>query len=143
MKIHIPENLGDSSLRILPDDTYQAVVTDVFGKEAAKSSGNPVAYLKWTLKSECSIEKVRKAKDYETTVGAIVLDTYSLLPQALWRLGNTYLALTGENFPEGDFEFEDVVKIMKENLVGCETKIRIKKEPTPTGADQMKVEEVA
>jgi len=107
MQIHVPEDLG-GDLRVIPDDTYRATIADVFiGK--SKSSGQPKATVKWTITSEYS--GPTEDEDYVTTVGETVLDTYSLQPQAIWRLNDTYKLLTNDRLPMGDYSDEEFGEI--------------------------------
>ena len=140
MKIHVPENLGAGKLRILPEDTYKAVVSDAFHKIAG--SGKPVCYFRWTLKSECTKPNIIKDPNYISTVGEAVLDSYSLQEQAFWRIASDLETLTGESLPEGDYDSEDPVKMIKENVVGCEASIRLEVETTNKGNQRMKVAEI-
>lgn len=141
MKIHVPQDLG-TKLRVLPEDTYKAIVSDIF-IGLAKSSGQPKMTVKWTVQSECSIEKIRKAKDYQSTVGENVLDEYSLQEQALWRLNDTYLELTGDRLPEGEYNEEQFKDILKKSLVGLAGSIRLETDTTNQGNKRSVVKEVS
>jgi len=119
MQIHVPEELG-GSLRILPEDTYKAVIQDMFlGKS---KSGNPKITVKWLIQSEYSGEK---DENYISTIGENVLETYSLQPQALWNLNDLYKSITKDRLPMGDYTEEEFLEMLKASLIGASMKIRI------------------
>jgi len=119
MQIHVPVDLG-GDLRLLPDDTYEAAIQDFFlGKS---KEGNPKLTCKWVITSEYT---GKHGKGYVTTVGENVLDDFSLLPQALWRLNSLYKAITGEKIPHGDYENEGFLELVKSALVGASGHIEL------------------
>jgi len=136
--VHVPEDLESGKLRIFEEDTYRAVVKDVFGK-LSKSSQQPMVYLVWIIKSEYS---GRKKKDYQSTIGERVLDPYSCQEQALWRLNDVYIELTGTRLPAGGMELDDFAEALKVNLVGMEAMIDLTVGETNTGDSRMNVEQV-
>lgn len=141
MKIHVPKDMG-GQLKVVPNDTYRSAIGDVWVK-LAKSSGEPKATVKWILKSECSVEKIRKSKDYESTVGVVVLEDYSLQEQAMWRLNDLYLELTGEGLPgDEDFSQEEFQNMLQGQLKGLEANLTLKKGEMQDGTPRMDVDEV-
>ena len=119
MQIIIPEDLG-GKLRVLPEDTYQARIQDLFlGKSQA---GNPKLTLKWVITSEYS---GTQPEDYVSTVGEAVLENFSLLPQALWNLNDLYRDITGEQLPAGEMSDEEFLQMLKDALIGAEMSILV------------------
>jgi hypothetical protein len=137
MKIHVPEDMGDS-LKMFESDVYDATVKRVSVGEA-RSSGAPKCTIAWVISSEFS---GKRPKGYESTVGNIVLDTYSLQEQALWRLNDTVVTLTGSRIPQGEFSKEEFEAWLKDNLVGLSGKLKVVREEDNRGRERMNVEEV-
>ena len=134
MQIHVPEDVG-GKLRVVPEDTYDATIQDMFlGKS---QSDNPKLTVKWVLRSEYS---GKHGKDYVSTIGENVLETYSLLPQALWNLNDLYQTVTGEELPQGDYDEETFLDMLKSQLLGAEMKIRVVTD-TQSGQERSVVEE--
>jgi hypothetical protein len=119
MQVHVPEELG-GSLRVLPEDTYDAVIQDMF--LGVSKTGNPKLTVKWLVQSEYTGEK---DEDYISTVGENVLETYSLQPQALWNLNDLYKSVTGDRLPQGDYDEEEFLEMLKNALLGASMKIRL------------------
>lgn len=116
MKIVIPENMG-SDLRLIPDDSYNAVFADLFvGLSAAKK---PKLTVKYVLTSEYTGKKDPK---FKTCIGEAVLETFSLQPQAMFKINGLYKQVKGEDLP-ANREFnseEDFAVFMKEVLAGAQ-----------------------
>lgn len=144
MTVHVPEM--DDDLRVLPQDTYLSNMADLFlGK--GKTSDKAKLTAKWIITTECTDPAVKKAKDkdgnltYESTVGAVVLDDYSLQQQAIWKLAGLWKQVTGEKLPHGDYDLEEFHTMMKEQLVGIEAKLDIVDDDY-TGEVRSKVDKV-
>jgi len=135
MEIHVPEDIG-GKLRLLPEDTYDATIQDIF-YGLSKASDAPKLTVKWVITSEFS---GKQDKNYVSTIGENVLETFSLQPQALWNLNDLYMDVVGEPLPQGDHEPEAFVAMMKEKLLGAEGKIRIEIDPA-SGEERSKVAE--
>jgi hypothetical protein len=135
MRVVIPENLG-GDLRLLPPDTYEAEVADIFvGESQAKQ---PKLTVKFTLLSEYTGPR---GNDFQSCVGEVVLDTFSLQPQAIWRFNDFYKAATGERLAMGDWDMEEFEAMMKEALIGRNFNLLLDNEVVPTtGAEQTKVQ---
>lgn len=132
MQIHVPEDVGGEDLRLFPEDTYSASLSDWFlGK--GKASQQPKLTAKWVVTSEPTDPDVTKRKDFESTIGSEILDTYSLQPQALWKLNGLYKQVTGEKLPHGDFDAEGFHQMIKETLTGVEADLDI---VTDTGSGE-------
>ena len=134
MQIHVPEDLG-GKLRLLPDDIYKCAIQDMF--LGTSKEGNPKLTLKWVLQSEYS---GKHKKDYISTIGENVLETFSLLPQAMWNLNDLYKTVTGEQLPQGDYGPEEFVALLKEQLLGVEMQLRLVTD-NASGTDRSVVEE--
>jgi hypothetical protein len=115
MKFKIPENVGGGELRVLPNDTYEMEVQDVF--VGTSSTNNPKATIKLIVQSEFT---GKKAADFQTCIGETVLETVSLQPQALWKVNDWVKGATGEGLPVGrEFEsLEEFGAYLKEVLIG-------------------------
>lgn len=136
MRVVIPENLG-GDLRLLPPDTYEAEVVDVFVGES--KTKQPKLTVKFTVTSEFTGPK---DNNFQSCIGETVLDTYSLQPQALWRLNDLYKAATGERLKMGDFDLEEFGQLMKESLVGKAFTLLLDNEVVPTTeVEQTKVQQ--
>lgn len=135
VQVRIPEDIG-SSLRVFQEDTYEARIRDVYVK-LSKESQEPKATVSWVVTSEYS---GKKAKDHITTVGEVVLETFSLQPQAVWNLNDLYTAATGDRIPQGEFEGDSFEQLLKNALTGFTCKIRLIQDDY-TGSTRMKVEE--
>lgn len=120
IKITVPEDLG-GELRVLPEDTYEASIQDIF-YGMSKTSGAPKLTVKWVVQSEYS---GKHGEDYVSTVGENVLEAYSLQPNALWKLNNLYKTTTGERLPQGDYQPEEFVDMVKNALIGAECLIDV------------------
>lgn len=137
IKISVPEDLG-GALRVLPEDTYEAAIQDLF-YGISRTSSQPKVTLKWTVQSEYS---GKHDKDYITTVGETVLESYSLQPKALWKLNNLYKLVTGDRLPHADYEPEEFVQMIKDSLVGSECVIDVATEEQ-NGSERSVVKNVA
>ena len=134
MKIHIPKDIGDE-LPLLPDGPCTAVPKDISSKKSSKS-GTVMLYVKWIVTSEMYTD------DEKSSIGEPILDGYALVDQALWRLNNLYKEATGEDIPEGDYEVEDIVNLVKEKIIGIEFNLLLQAE-TYEGKTRTKVQAVS
>lgn len=135
MRIIIPDDIG-GEIRALPEGVYDATLDKMmFGKS---KEGNPKITVKWIVTSE-------NAEDGEdTTVGETILDSYSLLPQALWRLNRLYKEFSGEDIPQSDYSPEEFLTMLEETLKGVSAKVVTENEVNPnTGKPMTKVQQVA
>ena len=114
IKISIPENVG-GDLRLLPEDTYEAAIQDLFFGTSQK--GFPKITVKWIVQSEYT---GKHGKDYQSTVGENVLEAYSLQPNAVWKLNSLYKLVTGDRLPQGDYTEEEFTSLIKDALIGSE-----------------------
>ncbi len=140
MNVRVPEKLGGGDLRVLPvtNPLYQGTIEDVFiGKSG---TGNPKATVKYILTSEYEGPEA-KAKDFESTIGAVVLETFSLQEQAIWRLNDLFKQCTDERIPQGDFTEEEFGDILKDALIGTDFNLFLKVEADNKGVDKTQVEQ--
>lgn len=119
IKITIPKDFG-GELKKLPEDTYEAVLQDLFG--GLSQAKKPKITVKWLIQSEYSGDH---GKDYESTIGQNVLESYSLQENAMWKLNGLYKQVTGDNLPHKDFEMEELVEFLKDALKGQEFAIDV------------------
>jgi hypothetical protein len=133
MKYVVPENVGGSDLRVLPEDTYEAEVQDIFF--GLSGTNNPKATIKLVVQSEYS---GRKDADFQTCVGETILETVSLQPQAMWKINDWYKGATGEpRIPEGEYDDQQFESMLKEALVGARFNVLV--ETKSTNGNEMTV----
>jgi hypothetical protein len=138
VKIHVPEDLG-GELRVLPESRYAATAQDVFiGLSQAKQ---PKVTVKWVITSEPYDIPQESLAGEESTIGETVLDSYSLQPQALWRLNSLYKELTGERLPQGEYSEEEFLGLLKEAIVGQEVILSLESD-MGAGQERSKVAKV-
>jgi len=139
MQIKVPETMGGGDVRVLPvtNPLYEAELADVFiGKS---STGNPKATVKYVLTSEYE-GKEAKAKDFESTIGAVVLETFSLQEQAIWNLNDLFKQCTGERLPQGDFDEAEFGALLRDAMVGTAFHLLLKNEADNKGVEKTQVE---
>ena len=130
MRFVIPENMG-SDLRLLPADTYSAEISDIFlGKS---QSGQPKATVKYTITSEFT---GKRGADFESTIGATTLETFSLQPQALFNINGLYKTANGTNIPQGDFDEEQFLQVLKDGLIGKQFNLQLGVGVSPSGNEK-------
>lgn len=111
MKIHIPENLG-GELKILSGTGKATLDKIVWG---TSGTGQPKATFMYTL-----LDELNDDPNQPTTVGERILETYSLQPQALFKLNDAFKEATGEGLPSGNFSVEEFHKLIEEALLETE-----------------------
>jgi len=129
MRIIIPEGIGDR-LRVIPAGTYEASLERV--TIGMSKRGFPKATVRWIITSQ-------NPESEEETVGAPVIDSFSLQEQALWRLNRLYRDVTGEDLPHGDFSPEEFAELL-EQMVGASARLVVDIDVTPDGEDINRVE---
>jgi hypothetical protein len=133
MNITVPEAIGSSDLKVLPNGPCKAVIDKVM---LGMSKGNqPKATVRWIVTSE-----MHPAGSKESTIGEVVLETFSLQPQAIWNLNGLYKEATGERLPQGDFPPVEFESMLNTALKGHEANLILEAEPAgPGGEDRSKV----
>lgn len=132
MKIRVPENPG-GALRTFEDDTYDVAIMDMFHGQS--KTGNAKLTVKYVIRSEYS---GKHSKTYKSTVGENVLETFSLQEQAIWNLNDLHKQVTGENLPQGDYDVEEFVQLIKDRLLGAEGRLDLVQDSS-TGNPRMVV----
>jgi len=112
MQIVVPEDLG-SDLRKLEGIAKAQIDAVMPGKSKA---GHPKATVKYIITDEMD----GIADGEASTIGEPVLETFSLQPQALWKINGLYKQATGERIPQGDFDLNGFMELLEEALVGKE-----------------------
>ena len=112
MQITVPEDIG-GDLRKMEGVGNASLSQIIPGKSKA---GKPKATIKWILTDELD----GNAEGDASTVGEPVLETFSLQPQALWKLNELYKQATGERIPQGDYDPDSFMSMLEEALVGKE-----------------------
>ena len=134
MKYVVPVDIG-SYLRVLPIDTYDCEVKDVFYGESKE--GKPKATLKLIVLSEFS---GKKDADFQSCIGETIIETMSLQPQAMFKVNDWYKGATGERIPakpEG-YEKEEFEELLKNALIGTQFSVLIETD-TSQGDERTKV----
>jgi len=109
MRYTVPEDIG-SSLRKMEGVAVAEIQSLIFGKS---STGNPKLTVKYVLTEELD----GTASGEGPTTGETVLETFSLQPQALWKLNDLYKSCTGERIPQGDFSQEEFEQLLSDALL--------------------------
>ena len=112
MRITIPEQIG-GELRKL-EGPCEAILEKVMIGES--KTRNPKATFRYTITEEMDCIKEGEA----SAIGESVLETFSLQPQAIFRLNDVYKEVTGERLPQGDYGPEEIELMLNESLVGSE-----------------------
>lgn len=110
MRIHVPEDLG-GELRLLPEGPAEATLERIM--IGRSKSGQPKATFRYVITQE-----LNQNPGEPSTVGEVVLETYSLQEQALWRLNATYKEVTGDRIPQGDYSPEEMEQMLNDALAG-------------------------
>lgn len=131
MRFVIPDNIG-GDLRVLPSDSYDAEIVDIYLGESA--AHKPKATVKYLITSDYT---GKKSADYKTTVGENALETFSLQPQALFNINGLYKSVTGKNIPQGDYDEQGLLTILKDALLGQRFKLKIVETANPTSGEPM------
>ena len=132
MKITIPKDLG-GDLKILPEGPCRAAIEGIsLGKSKEDKPKATVRYV-------CLTELYPKDAQ-ETSIGERILETFSLQPQALWRINDLYKEAAGESLPQGDYEDPQLQEILEEALKGTEWNLLLETEEYQ-GNQQTKVKE--
>ena len=113
MRIIVPEEIG-SELKLLPEGVVRATLEKLMlGKSG---SGYPKVTARYLITEE--MEGVKEGEP--PTTGEVVLETFSLQPQAMFGLNSLYKAVTGERIPQGDFSPEEFMADLDEKLTDTE-----------------------
>ena len=132
MKYVVPENVGNE-LRVLPPDTYLTEVKDViFGESKANM---PKCTIILTVISEYS---GTKSADFQSTIGETIIDSFSLQPQAMFRINDYYKAATGERIPAKEYDVEEFQEMIKSSLIGVKLDV-LTENDSSQGEDRTKV----
>lgn len=116
MQINIPEGINDGTLKVLPAGIAVATLEKImFGKS---KSNMPKLTFRYTI-----TEEMADNPSGVPTTGEVVLETYSLQPQALFKLAGTYKEVTGETLPQGDYDEAAFTAMMQEALCGSSWKL--------------------
>jgi hypothetical protein len=145
MQIQVPSDLG-SDLKILPEGMADATISDLFlGTSAA---GQPKLTVKYLISSQMNTkgqtyiddegDEQPFPKDFNT-VGEVVLETFSLQPQALFNLNSLWKGVTGNNLPQGDYSPDEFISLLKEELKGRDFKLSLEHGRTNRGVIQTQV----
>ncbi|MFA7162840.1 MAG: hypothetical protein WC097_01655 [Eubacteriales bacterium] len=129
MNIVIPENVGGGDVMLLPEGVARAMLDKII--LGTSSTGNPKATFRYILTEEMS----EKIPDGSPTMGAVVLDTVSLQPQALFTLAGIYKQATKENLStiQGNYSEEEFGALLNERLCGTEWNLILKQEVNRDG----------
>jgi hypothetical protein len=145
MQIKVPSDIG-SDLKILPEGVADATISDLF--LGTSTTGNPKVTVKYLISSQMPTkgqtyiddngEEQAFPKDFNT-VGEVVLETFSLQPQALFNLNSLWKSVTSSNLPQGDYSPEEFIDLLKEELKGRDFKLALEHGRTNRGEIQTQV----
>ena len=132
MQIHVPEEMG-GKLHCFPEGAYDAQIQDCFVGQS--KAGNPKLTVKYVITSE-----PEDGPADPPTTGENVLESFSLLPNAMWNLNDLITSVTDERIPARDFAPEEFEQFCKEALVGAAGRVMLVQDASQ-GEPRMKVEE--
>jgi hypothetical protein len=112
MKITIPEQIG-GELRKLMGPCKATLEKIIIGKSKVNQ---PKATFLYTITEEMDCVQEGEA----SAIGEKVLETFSLQPQAIFKLNSVYKAATGEYLPQGDYDETQIGEMLTEALTGSE-----------------------
>jgi len=110
MNITIPDNIDDG-LQKLPEGLATVALEKII--LGVSKANKPKATFRYVI-----IEEMENASEGKSTVGATILETYSLQPQALFNLARTYKEATKEALPQGDYSEEEFLALISQALCG-------------------------
>jgi hypothetical protein len=113
MQITIPNNLG-GELAKLEGPARAVLERIILGNSKA---GKPKVTFKYTITEEMD----GYGEDGgPSAIGENILESFSLQPQALFKLNEVWKAVTNENIPQGDYTEETFMEMLNETLTGTE-----------------------
>ena len=110
MQIQVPEDVG-GDLRQLEGVATVVAQSLSFGTSKSQKP-------KLTLKYVITEEMDGIGDEEPSAIGETVLETFSLQPQALWKLNELYKSVTGERLPQGDYSQEEFEGMLNEAIIG-------------------------
>jgi len=113
MRIIVPEDIG-GELRKLKGPCKATLDKIIIGKSKANQ---PKATFRYVITDD---SQLKIPEGQPSAVGETVLETFSLQPQALFRLNDPYKTVTGERLPQGDFSHEEFEGTLNDALAGTE-----------------------
>ena len=114
MNIIIPENIG-SELRLLEGTAHVVLEKIMMGKS---KTGNPKVTFRYIIDEE--MEGYGDGTDIPSAIGETVLETFSLQPQAIFKLNEVFMQVKGERLPMGEYTPEQFEEMLNETLTGTE-----------------------
>jgi len=113
MRIIVPEDIG-GELRKLEGPCRATLDKIIIGKSKANQ---PKATFRYVITDD---SQLKIPEGQPSAVGETVLETFSLQPQAMFRLNDLYKAALGERLPQGDFSLEEFEAALNDALAGTE-----------------------
>ena len=113
MRINIPDSFG-SELRKFNGTCTATIEKLILGKS---QQDQPKLTLRYLILDDAGLEL---QEGEAPAVGENVLETFSLQPQALFRVNDLYKEATNEKLPQGDWDLEEFVAMLTEKLAGTE-----------------------
>jgi len=130
MSIHIPEGLG-GELKVMTGTTKASLEKLAWGLSQTKQ---PKVTFMYTV-----LDELNDDEDQPTTVGERVLETYSLQPQALFKLNDAYKEAKGEGLPVGDYSEEEFHEMIEETFEDTEWKLVLVKGMDDKGKERTEI----
>lgn len=131
MTIHIPEGLG-GELKVMEGTTKASLEKLAWGLSQAKQ---PKVTFMYTV-----LDELNDDSDQPTTVGERVLETYSLQPQALFKLNDAYKEVAGEGLPVGDHDPEEFHTMIEETFQDTEWQLVLVRGFDDKGKERTEIE---
>jgi len=119
MRIIVPEDIG-GELRKLKGPCKATLDKIIIGKSKANQ---PKATFRYVITDD---SQLKIPEGQPSAIGETVLETFSLQPQAMFRLNDLYKTVTGERLPQGDFSHEEFEAALNDALAGTEWNLMLK-----------------
>lgn len=127
-----PEELKKNNFALVPAGVYTATVSKVTPR-VSKNSGNLLLGIEYTVTSEGPDDSVK-------TQGRKVFDNLTFTEECLQMIFKRYLAITGEELPEGDYTDEELRDVVANGILNRECVIKVVHKPDFRDENQLRAE---
>lgn len=124
MRINIPQNIGQNNV---PPAIYKVRCTGV--KSRNSQAGNLVIVPELTIQTQGPDESVK-------TIGRKLFGNWTMTEDSLPVVNTAYKALTGRDLPVGDFELEELVLRISNDILNKECLVQVEIRKSPDGVDR-------
>lgn len=112
MQIIIPEDQGGTLKQL--SGTCRGTVQKI--SMGSSKTNQPKCTFKYTITDDSGLA----LEDGDSAIGDDVLETFSLQPQAIFSLSDTWKQVTGDKIPLGNYTKEEFQKLLEETFIGTE-----------------------